>query len=753
MNLPGTDLTTRDLEKLAACGIPAEIARQALLRRVNSVEGGQLVGRNGAGDYSGIAYPYLWPGQLGPREYRLRRDVPEMEYKNGRLREKNKYLSAPGRPPLLYLIPGTVEEWLRNTSIPVLIVEGEKKALAAWTLAWHGIGEAADRPRFLPIGLPGVWGWRGTIGKAPGPNGDRRSIKGPIDDLNKLAWQDRKTIIAFDTNVWTNESVQNARSALTAELKRRGSRVHYLMWPPDTPAAVNGIDDMVGEVGPDRVLDLIESAPPADGQTEWEDPIPLQSRGVPAFQAYWVPGALGDMAVAVAKATETPLEMAVLLGLPVASCCLAGKIEVDVEQGYAEPVVVFTAGTMESGNRKTAVYNEMTRPLTDYESAERKRLAPEIKRAANKRKLLEERIGWLRKKAAKSPADTTLLEEILDAEETLPDIPRAPQLWTQDVTPEKLAVLLQDHAERMGVFSDEGDLFDLLAGRYTGGAPNFDVFLHGHSGSPVRVNRISRDPVALEKPLLSVGLSPQPAVLERLRDQPAFRGRGLLARFLYALPPSPLGNRKLAPQPCPAEVRKAYQELIARLIGLAPPTVDGAWQPWRLKFSDEAYAAWKQFQQEVEPMMRESGKLYHLRDWTGKLPGAVARLAGIFHAVVEKDLPGNLAISRDTMERSIKLGTALIEHALASFDLMEREPMFEDAQKILEWIRRGRRQAFTLRECFCAHQKRFRRVAAIRPALALLVEHGYLRRASKTTAPHRPSEIFETNPRLLEEAA
>jgi hypothetical protein len=753
MNLPGTDLTIRDLEKLARCGISPDIARQALLRRVNSVEGGQLIGRNGSENYAGIAFPYLWPNQLGPREYRLRRDAPELEYKNGRPKEKNKYLSPPGRGNLFYLVPGTVEEWLGDASIPILIVEGEKKALAAWTLAWHGIGEASDRPRFLPVGLPGVWGWRGIVGKAPGPDGGRRSIKGPIDDLNKLAWQDRKVIVAFDVNIWTNESVQNARSALTAEIKRRGSRVHYFMWPPDTPPSVNGLDDMVALVGPDRVLNLIESAPPVDSQTDWEDPIPLQSRAVPAFQADWTPGALGDMAVAVANATETPLEMAVLLGLPVVSCCLAAKLEVDVEQGYAEPVVVFTAGAMESGNRKTAVYNEMTQPLTAHESAERKRLAPEIKRALNKRKLAEESITWLRKKAAKSPANTTLIQDLAAAEESLPDVPRAPQLWTQDVTPEKLAVLLQDHAERMGVFSDEGDLFDLLAGRYTGGAPNFDVFLHGHSGSPVRVNRISRDPVCLEKPLLSIGLSPQPAVLERLRDQPAFRGRGLLARFLYALPPSPLGNRKLAPQPCPAEVRKAYQELIARLIGLTPPKVDGAWQPWRLKFSDEAYTAWKQFQQEVEPMMKEGSKLYHLRDWTSKLPGAVARIAGVFHAVVEKDLPGNLAISHDTMERSIKLGTALIEHALAAFDLMEREPMFEDGQTILKWIRRGRRQAFTLRECFCAHQKRFQRVAAIRPALALLVEHSYLRRAPKPSAPSRPSEIFEVNPRLLEETA
>src|SRR5262249_25524543 len=153
-----------------------------------------------------------------------------------------------------------------------------------------------------------------------------------------------------------------------------------------------------------------------------------------------------------------------------------------------------------------------------------------IKRGTNKRKTLEARLDWRRRKVAAKGTDTTLIQEIADIEESLPQIPRVPQLWSQDVTPEKLAALLQEHHERMGIYSDEGDLFDLLAGRYTGGAPSFDIFQHAHSGSPVRVDRISRPPVILEKPLLSIGLSPQPAVLERLRDTPAFRGRGLLAR-------------------------------------------------------------------------------------------------------------------------------------------------------------------------------------------------------------------------------
>lgn len=63
MNLPGALLTTDDLARLAKCGITREVAEQALLRRVESPEGAVLVGRNGSGDYSGIVFPYVWPGE------------------------------------------------------------------------------------------------------------------------------------------------------------------------------------------------------------------------------------------------------------------------------------------------------------------------------------------------------------------------------------------------------------------------------------------------------------------------------------------------------------------------------------------------------------------------------------------------------------------------------------------------------------------------------------------------------------------
>ena len=62
-----------------------------------------------------------------------------------------------------------------------MITEGEFKTLALWRAANHG---SRVQPRFLPVGVSGVYNWRGTIGKTVGPDGSRMDVKGPIPDLD-----------------------------------------------------------------------------------------------------------------------------------------------------------------------------------------------------------------------------------------------------------------------------------------------------------------------------------------------------------------------------------------------------------------------------------------------------------------------------------------------------------------------------------------------------------------------------------------
>jgi hypothetical protein len=128
---------------------------------------------------------------------------------------------------MLYLPPGVPQSLLRDPEMPVVITEGEFKTLALWRGANYSAG---SRRRFLPLGVSGVYNWRGTIGKTIGPDGSRMDVKGAIPDLDWIVWAGRRVVIAYDADAATKELVRIARSALAAHLRGRDAFVGFLEW-------------------------------------------------------------------------------------------------------------------------------------------------------------------------------------------------------------------------------------------------------------------------------------------------------------------------------------------------------------------------------------------------------------------------------------------------------------------------------------------------------------------------------------------
>ena len=158
----GGPLSEDDYAALAASWITRELADEAMLRRVNAQDGRDIVGQKGSIDCAGILFPYYWPGEPGVLNYRIRRDNPDFKFaKDGKAKPDKKYLGAPSSGNRLYIPHGISLDQLADVNIPTAIVEGEKKALALWRLAGHEI----EQPRFIPLGIAGVWSWRGIIGK------------------------------------------------------------------------------------------------------------------------------------------------------------------------------------------------------------------------------------------------------------------------------------------------------------------------------------------------------------------------------------------------------------------------------------------------------------------------------------------------------------------------------------------------------------------------------------------------------------
>jgi hypothetical protein len=251
----GHPLSESDYDTLAGSWIRRDIADAVMLCRVDEREGREVVGQKGNRDCAGIVFPYYWPGERTPFNYRLRRDYPDIVQKrNGELRTERKYLGPPRSGNRLYIPPGITLEQLATETLPIALVEGEKKALALWRLAnWE-----LNQPRFIPIAIAGVWSWRGIVGKTGGPKGERLDVKGPIPDLSRIQWGGRTVFIVFDANVETNESVKAARRGIARHTTACGARVRLVNLPED--CGVNGVDDLLATWGPARVLELFEGS-------------------------------------------------------------------------------------------------------------------------------------------------------------------------------------------------------------------------------------------------------------------------------------------------------------------------------------------------------------------------------------------------------------------------------------------------------------------------------------------------------------
>jgi Protein of unknown function (DUF3987)/Bifunctional DNA primase/polymerase, N-terminal/Primase C terminal 1 (PriCT-1) len=490
-------------------------------------------------------------------------------------------------------------------------------------------------------------------------------------------------------------------------------------------------------------------------EAPWEAPVSLDVPILPSLPPDLLPDWCKEMAVGVSRATETPFELAATIGLGVLAACNQGD-RVEVQAGYSEPLALWICTALDSGNRKTNVLVPMTSPLTQWDSEQAGKMAVEIERAKSRRETMMARIEAMRREAAKASSGDFEQQEtaIAELEQSLPVIPKSPQLWAQDVTPEALGSIMADNGGRMVIISDEGGIFDILAGRYSGGIPNLDLFLKAHSGSPARVNRQGRPAEVITRPLLSMVLSPQPEVLRQLADRGrsiehaakrTFRGRGLLARFLYCLPPSPLGYRTGATRSVPRGVEETYNKRVRELLDSHAKSAE----PVILTLSAGARSEWREFGQVVEAAMRDGGAFEHLRDWAGKLPGAAVRIAGNLHRA--QDWQGT-EINLETMRRALGFASALSQHALAAFDLMGCDPVIETARRIWRWIERERLCVFTARDVFQALRGAFPRVADLEPGFEVLIERFYLRERPKAPGVvGRPSRAFDVNPALTEQ--
>ena len=259
------------------------------------------------------------------------------------------------------------------------------------------------------------------------------------------------------------------------------------------------------------------------------------------FPVDCLPPPFKAMALAIAETERTPLSLA--------GCCVLGILSgsigagLKVESGPSR----FTRGNLfllvsaQSGSGKSESFRHAAQPFIEFEketfanwktstlpglSAEKDLLESEIKKLMTKGGQKDDPLERhnLKSQLEEKKADLAKTEALMTA----------PTLSVEDVTTEKLAVLLRDNGEQLLSMSpDAGAIVNNLLGRYSkADRTDEGIYLKAFSGDYCRVDRQSREPVALVAPCLTALWLTQPDKIETLLGEKSLTDGGLIPRFL-----------------------------------------------------------------------------------------------------------------------------------------------------------------------------------------------------------------------------
>jgi replicative DNA helicase len=509
-----------------------------------------------------------------------------------------------------------------------------------------------------------------------------------------------------------------------------------------------------GEAGVDIAADAERELAALRTAERWPPPVPLGTHAaLPVFPINTLPPWVGEHVAAVAEFTQTPPDMAATMALAALSTAAGGRVHIQIRPGWVEQSNLYLVCAMPPASRKSDVFALMTAPIYEMEKQlQDASRAARVEAQTAKDAAEAEAEGLMAKARKPDQASEHLVAEASAARMLAEDIvvPPKPRLTAAgDITPEPLTHQLALH-RCLAVLSPEGDLFDIIAGRYSA-RPNLGVFLKGHKGERLETDRITREQPSIDKPALTIGITPQPSVLQDLGDAHGARDRGLLARFLYALPASNLGYRKTRTTPVPDTVAHTYGSRLDALLR----TLTDLPEPVTLTMDALADQAVEELQAQLEVQLRPGQPLEHLQDWAGKLVGTTARVACLLHLADHLTSGWGQPLTAATVHRAADITGYYTEHALAVFDLIGSDPATEDARTILNWLSRpktdGTHRRTIKRRDAVAASRRFRTVSQVDPALQLLESHGYLKgeEASRDGKRGRPeTTTYRVHPSL-----
>ena len=397
-----------------------------------------------------------------------------------------------------------------------------------------------------------------------------------------------------------------------------------------------------------RSMTEIGAASPGDECEEKILPFPLQ----------YLPPAARAMAEAIARTERTPETLA--------GCCVLGFLSASIGAGLqvtSGPSRVtrgnlFIMPSAESGSGKSETFRHAARPFLAYEHDLVERWKAEVLPGLQaEAELLESEIVGLKKKAFKGESGierATIRDELQAKKKALADVNarlNPPRLCCEDVTTEKLAVMLAHNQEQLASLSpDAGSIVNNLLGRYSKlDRTDEGIYLKAFSGDNCRVDRQGREPVLLQRPCLAALWLVQPDKLETLLGKTELTDGGMIPRLLVChtrAQPRPIVN---GVEGIPATTANAWAMLVGKLI----QTFRMANEPFTIEPTPEARRMMDDHHNQI--VERRLGELRDMTTFAARWNEQAWRIAVCLHAGLHGDDTGGRMLAADTVTNAIAL--------------------------------------------------------------------------------------------------
>lgn len=482
-----------------------------------------------------------------------------------------------------------------------------------------------------------------------------------------------------------------------------------------------------------RAIDALVNEPPRTeddlGDQELENkPFPIDS----------LPAVLANLIRAVTQEANVPMDLVACMVLGVVSSCvmkgLMGRF-IQNKETYANLFILIFA---RSGIGKTDGLRPCGKPIRDFENEmqEEWERTTYYQSKAELDLLEREKKKLVAKIKLDMPAEDrkSISQKIADIERKLAECRKKlerPRMLVEDVTPEKLAVLMQANDEMASIISDEaGDVLNNILGKYNKlDRPDETLYVKSYSVTATRVDRVSRDSVKLDKPCLSFVMMTQPDKVAMLTSSNQLMEGGFLARCLMHR--SPAGPKHIKEEAIDKKAQGEYERVLRRLI----QEFRSSKTTKEIQVSAEAKGAMVEyFNKTVDQRNKNLGDM---DAFVARYAEQACRIAVMLHAV-SYEQPTERPLSLETAQRAIEITEWFVNEQLKVLRGMRAERRKLLRKAVIDAIKNSSKPLSSrdlYRDGICANSEE---AAAV---INELLNKGYLTETPLATG-GRPSTVY-----------